>query len=162
KALADRGANFNATTSFDRTNYFETLNATDENLEFALRLEADRMVNSFVRRDDVVSEMTVVRNEFESGENSPSRVLNQRTMAAAYEWHNYGKTVIGNRSDIERVPIERLQAFYRKYYRPDNIVLTVAGNIKPEKTLALIAEYFGRLKKPEHDPETTYTEEPAQ
>src|SRR5262249_11701778 len=128
----------------------------------ALRLEADRMVNSFVRRDDLVSEMTVVRNEFESGENSPSRVLNQRIMAASYEWHNYGKTVIGNRSDIERVPIDRLQAFYRKYYRPDNIVLMVSGNIKPEKTLELIVKHFGKLVKPERELEATYTEEPAQ
>ena len=61
----------------DRTNYFETLPATDENLEFAIRLEADRLVNSFVRREDLVSEMTVVRNEFERSENSPSGVLDE-------------------------------------------------------------------------------------
>jgi zinc protease len=162
KALADRGANFNGTTWVDRTNYFETLNASDENLEFAIRLEADRLVNSYVKREDLVSEMTVVRNEFERGENSPPNILSQRMMAVAYEWHNYGKSTIGNRSDIERVPIEKLQAFYRKYYQPDNVVLVVAGNFKPEKALEFVAKYFGKLKKPTRSLDATYTEEPAQ
>src|SRR6185437_15710336 len=125
RALRDRGADFNGTTSDDRTNYYETLNATDENLEFAIRLEADRLVNSFIRREDLASEMTVVRSEFEMGENSPSSILMQRMMAIAFEWHNYGKNTIGNRSDIERVPIERLQAFYKKYYQVDNTVLKI-------------------------------------
>jgi zinc protease len=161
-ALRDRGAEFNATTSDDRTNYYETLNATDDNLEFAIRLEADRLVNSFVRREDLASEMTVVRNEFEQGENNPQAILFQRMLAAAYEWHNYGKSTIGNRSDIERVPIEKLQAFYRKYYQPDNILLIVAGKFKEEKALALITKYFGALKKPARVLDNTYTEEPAQ
>src|SRR5205085_7355510 len=100
KALRDHGANFNGTTNFDRTNYFETMPATDENLEFGTRLEADRLVNSYVKREDLLKEFTVVRNEFERGENSPEGVLNQRMMASAYEWHNYGKSTIGNRSDI--------------------------------------------------------------
>jgi zinc protease len=162
KALRDRGAQFNGTTWVDRTNYFETLNATDENLEFAVRLEADRLVNSFIKREDLVSEMTVVRNEFERGENDPENVLSQRVMAVAYEWHNYGKSTIGNRSDIERVPIERLQAFYRKYYQPDNALLVIAGNFDEAKALAHVGKYFGALKRPERKLEVTYTEEPAQ
>src|SRR5262249_27924785 len=109
KALRDHGADFNATTSYDRTNYFETMRASDKNLEFGLRLEADRLVNSLIRREDLASEMTVVRSEFEAGENSPETILSQRLWATAYEWHNYGKNTIGNRSDIERVPIENLQ-----------------------------------------------------
>lgn len=162
KALRDRGAQFNGTTWVDRTNYFETLEATDENLEFAIRLEADRMVNSFVKREDLVSEMTVVRNEFESGENNPQSVLLQRMLGAAYEFHNYGKPTIGNRSDIERVPIDRLQAFYKKYYQPDNAILVVAGNFKEAKALELAQKYFGVLPKPTRTLETTYTEEPPQ
>jgi zinc protease len=162
KALKDRGAVFNGTTWVDRTNYYETLNASDANLEFALKLEADRLVNSFIRRDDLVSEMTVVRNEFESGENDPRRVLGQRMMATAYEWHNYGKSTIGNRSDIERVPIENLRAFYKKYYRPDNVMVIVAGNFKEEKALELIGKSFGVLPKPESPLDETYTEEPPQ
>lgn len=162
KVLNDRGARFNGTTWVDRTNYYETMNASDANLEFGIQLEADRLFNSFIRREDLVSEMTVVRNEFERGENDPSNVLSQRIMGAAYEWHNYGKSTIGNRSDIERVPIENLQAFYKKYYRPDNMMLVVAGNFQEEKALALINKYFGSIKNPSRPLDQTYTEEPAQ
>jgi zinc protease len=162
KALRDHGANFNGTTWVDRTNYFETLPASDENLEFALKLEADRMVNSHVKREDLASEMTVVRNEFEAGENSPQGILMQRMVGASYEWHNYGKSTIGNRSDIERVPIDKLQGFYKKFYQPDNAVLVLAGNFNAEKALGLVGKYFGALKKPARKLDATYTEEPAQ
>src|ERR1700686_5511926 len=106
--------------------------------------------------------MTVVRNEFERGENNPQGVLMQRIEAAAYEWHNYGKSTIGNRSDIERVPIENLQAFYRKYYQPDNVVLIVAGKFDKAKALAVVQKYLGSIPKPSRKLEDTYTEEPAQ
>jgi zinc protease len=162
RALRDHGASFNGTTWVDRTNYYETMPATDENLEFGIRLEADRMVNSFVKREDLISEMTVVRNEFEMGENMPENILSQRMMGVAYEWHNYGKSTIGNRSDIERVPIDRLQAFYRKYYQPDNAVLVVAGKFDENKALDYIGKYFGTLKRPERKLDATYTEEPPQ
>ena len=167
KTLTNRGADFNGTTWLDRTNYYETLPATterqaQENLEFALRFESDRLLNSHVRGEDLTSEMTVVRNEFERGENSPQRVLMQRVQAVAYEWHNYGRSTIGNRSDIERVPIDRLQAFYRKFYRPDNIMLVVAGKFDPEQCIDLVEKYFGRLKAPETPLDATYTTEPAQ
>src|SRR6185369_9246096 len=130
------------------------------NLEFGIRFEADRLVNCFVKREDLVKEMTVVRNEFEQGENSPEGVLNQRMMAVAYEWHNYGKSTIGNRSDIERVPIDRLQAFYKKHYQPDNMMVIVAGNFKEDKALTYLTKYFGALQKPQRRLEETYTEEP--
>jgi zinc protease len=162
KALRDHGSNFNGTTNVDRTNYFETMPATDENLEFGIHIEADRLVNSFVKREDLLSEMTVVRNEFERGENSPQGILMQRIHAAAYEWHNYGKSTIGNRSDIERVPIENLQAFYKKYYQPDNVVLIVAGKFEEAKALALVQKYLGSIPKPARKLDDTYTEEPAQ
>src|SRR6185436_14223402 len=110
---------FKGSTNTDRTNYFETLPASDANLEWAVGMEADRLVNSRIRAEDLSSEMTVVRNEFERGENSPSSVLEEKMLAAAFEWHNYGKPTIGNRTDIERVPVENLRVFYRKYYQPD-------------------------------------------
>jgi zinc protease len=164
KALKDRGAgaSMNGTTWMDRTNYYETLPATGDNLEFAIRMEADRLVNSNIRGEDLESEMTVVRNEFESGENSPIRVLMQRMQAAAYEWHNYGRTTIGNRSDIERVPVVKLRKFYRKYYRPDNVMVVVAGNFEPQQALELIKQYFGSLTLPNEPIDDTYTTEPAQ
>ncbi|MFO0262836.1 MAG: M16 family metallopeptidase, partial [Planctomycetota bacterium] len=162
KALRDHGASFNGTTNVDRTNYFETLPATDENLDFAIHLESDRLVNSYVRRDDLISEFTVVRNEFERGENSPEAVLSQRVQATAYEWHNYGKTTIGNRSDIERVPIDNLQDFYRKYYQPDNVVLIVTGAFEEQRALELADKYLGSIPRPTRRLGATYTEEPAQ
>ena len=127
KALTSRGADFNGTTWLDRTNYYETLPASDDNLKFALELESDRLVNSFIKSEDLESEMTVVRNEFERGENSSTGILMQRIHSAAFDWHNYGQSTIGNRSDIERVPVVNLRRFYRKYYRPDNVMLIVAG-----------------------------------
>lgn len=162
KELKDHGASFNGTTWLDRTNYYETLPGTNENLEFAIQLEADRMVNSFVNGEDLESEMTVVRNEFERGEDSPSGILGERMMSAAYEWHNYGQSTIGNRADIERVPIENLQRFYRKHYQPDNAMLVVAGAFDPDTVLGLVDKYFSKIPRPERVLDQTYTEEPAQ
>ncbi|MCF0073470.1 insulinase family protein [Dyadobacter sp. CY261] len=160
--LTEHGARPNGTTWYDRTNYFETFSASDENLKWALDLESDRMVNSFIAKKDLDSEFSVVRNEFESGENDPGRVLMQRVISGGYLWHNYGKSTIGNRSDIERVPIENLQAFYKRYYQPDNAVLTVAGKIDEAKTLTLINDYFGKLPKPTRVLPKSYTIEPTQ
>ncbi|MEC7681017.1 MAG: insulinase family protein, partial [Planctomycetota bacterium] len=164
KALKDRGAgrSMNGTTWMDRTNYYETLPATGDNLEFAIRLEADRLLNSNIRGEDLESEMTVVRNEFERSENSPFQVMLQRMQGAAYEWHNYGKSTIGNRSDIERVPVVKLREFYRKYYRPDNVMVIVAGKFDTNEALGYLQKYFGTLSIPETPIDPTYTTEPAQ
>lgn len=149
KELTEHGARPNGTTSYDRTNYFETFNAIDENLDWALDLEADRMVNSYIAKKDLESEFSVVRNEFERSENSVTRVLMQNVVNAAYLWHNYGQSTIGNRSDIERVPIDNLKAFYKKYYRPDNAVLMITGKFETEKTLKLVVDKFAGIKNPE-------------
>ncbi len=160
--LTAHGARPNGSTSFDRTNYFETFDATDVNLEWALDLESDRMVNSFIAKKDLDSEMTVVRNEFEMGENQPSSILIKRMLASAFHEHGYGHTAIGSRSDIENVPIERLQAFYRNYYQPDDAVLLVAGKFDEKKTLDLVQKYFGPIPKPSRTLYPTYTLDPAQ
>ncbi|MCW5520990.1 insulinase family protein [Aureitalea sp. L0-47] len=146
--LTSHGARPNGTTWYDRTNYFETFNATDENLDWALDLEADRMVNSYIAKKDLESEFSVVRNEFEAGENSPTNVLMKQVISASFLWHNYGQSTIGNRSDIERVPIDNLKAFYKKYYRPDNAVLMITGKFDKNKTLELVQKKFGPLKNP--------------
>ncbi|MFA5507603.1 MAG: pitrilysin family protein, partial [Vulcanimicrobiota bacterium] len=159
--LTEHGARANGTTWYDRTNYYETFPSSEENLNWALSLEADRMVNSFVAKKDLDSEMTVVRNEFEQGENSPTGILSERVFSTAYLWHNYGQSTIGARSDIENVPIEALQAFYRKYYQPDNAVLIVAGKFDPPATLQLIAEKFGAIPRPQRTLVGTYTQEPV-
>jgi zinc protease len=160
--LTDHGALMNGTTGWDRTNYFETLNATDENLRWALEFEADRMVNTRIEKPLLDTEMTVVRNEFEMGENSPDNILMQRALETAFLWHNYGHLPIGNRSDIERVPIDRLAAFYQKFYQPDNAILVVAGRFDEAKTLTWINETVGKVPRPTRKLDQTYTVEPTQ
>lgn len=156
------GASFNASTSFDRTNYFETLTANDDNLRAALALEADRMINSSIDKTELDREMTVVRNEYEAGENEPSNILQERVLSSAYLWHNYGHSTIGARSDIDGVPVENLRAFYRKYYQPDNAVLLIAGKFDAAKALAWTAQLFGAIPKPARVLPLTHTTEPVQ
>src|SRR5256885_2386553 len=160
--ISAHGATFDATTSFDRTNYFETFTTADSTLAWALDLEADRMTNSFVAREDLDKEMPVVRNEFEKDENSPFVVTLKRVLGTAYLFHAYSHLPIGAQSDIENVPIERLQAFYHKHYQPDNAVLMVAGNFEEQRTLGLVQEKFGPIPRPARVMDRTYTVEPTQ
>jgi zinc protease len=162
KELEDRGARWNGTTWYDRTNYYETVNASDENLRWALGLEAERMVNMRIEKAILDTEMTVVRNEFERGENSVTGVLEERVLSAAYLWHNYGKSTIGSRADIERVTSDRLAAFYKRYYQPDNAVVVIAGQVDPSKTLAMVASTLGAIPRPTRKLDQTYTVEPPQ
>ena len=162
KELTDHGANMNGSTAWDRTNYFETMTATDENLRWALEMEADRMVNTRVEKEILDKEMTVVRNEFEMGENNPMNMMFQRLLETAYLWHAYGHLPIGNRSDIEHVPIPRLAAFYQKYYQPDDAVLTIAGKFDEATTLQWVADTLGRIPRPTRTLDATYTVEPTQ
>ena len=148
KEFTNRGFRMNGSTWLDRTNYFVSFTANEDNLAFALAWSADAMRNSFIAKKDLDSEMSVVRNEYEMGENSPSSVLFKRLQSMMYDWHNYGKSTIGNRSDIEHVRIENLQNFYHRYYRPDNAVLTVSGKFDVTKTLAMNAKEFGNIENP--------------
>ncbi len=160
--IVARGANWNGTTSDDRTNYYETVPATDENLKWALGLEADRMVKVKFTKQILDTEMTVVRNEFERGENSPQSILRERVAATAYLWHNYGKSTIGSKDDIEKVPVERLEAFYKKYYQPDNAVLILTGRLDETKTLQMVADTMGKVPRPARILDQPYTVEPPQ
>ncbi len=160
--IVSKGANWNGTTSYDRTNYYETVTANDENLKWALDLEVDRMTKVKFTKQILDTEMTVVRNEFERGENAPDRVLRERVEATAFLWHNYGKSTIGSKEDIEKVPVDRLAAFYHKYYRPDNAVLVITGRLDEAKTLGFVQETFGKIARPATPLEATYTVEPAQ
>jgi zinc protease len=160
--ISSHGASANATTSDDRTNYFETFPSTQANLEWALGLEADRMENSYISKKDLDSEMTVVRNEYERGENNPANILRERVLETAYLWHNYGHPTIGARSDIENVPIANLQKFYHTYYQPDNAVLIVAGNFDSAKALGFIQRVFGAIPRPTRVLPDPYTQEPTQ
>src|SRR5450759_1832162 len=160
--IVAHAANWNGTTSDDRTNYYETVPSTDENLKWALGLEADRMVNVKFTKQILDTEMTVVRNEFERGENNPASILRERVASTAYLWHNYGKSTIGSKEDLEKVPVNRLAEFYKKYYQPDNAVLVVTGRLDDAKTLQMIADTLGKLPRPTRVLDQTYTVEPAQ
>ena len=162
KELTDHGAQWNGSTDYDRTNYFETVTAGDENLRWALGLEAERMVKMRMEKALLDTEMTVVRNEFERGENNAQNILEERVMATAYLWHNYGKSVIGSRADLEKVPIDRLADFYRKYHQPDNAVLVIAGQFDVSKALAMVTDTVGAIPKPTRTLEAPYTVEPTQ
>jgi zinc protease len=164
-ALAEfskRGLRANGSTWLDRTNYFASFTENEANLRWVVGWLADAMVNSFIAKEDLASEMTVVRNEMEMGENNPGRIVFQRTLAAMYDWHNYGKSTIGARSDVENVDIPRLQAFYRQYYQPDNAALIVSGRFDAARVLGMVAETFGRIAKPARTLAPTYTLDPAQ
>jgi zinc protease len=158
--LQDVGARINATTWLDRTNYFELL--PSEHLETAIAIESDRMRNAFLREEDREPEMTVVRNEFERGENDPFDALDKNIWATAYQAHPYHHSTIGWRSDIENVSTERLREFYNTYYWPNNATVTIIGDFEKEDALKLVRKYFGKHKKsPQNIPEM-YTTEPKQ
>lgn len=162
KAIADKGAFANGTTYFDRTNYYEILSASDSNLNWAIAMEADRMVNAKILQSELDAEFSVVRNEFEIGENYPTSILDERIQSTMYLWHNYGKSTIGSKEDIERVKAERLKVFYQKFYQPDNATLVIGGKFDEKKALEYIENYFGSIPKPTRILEQTYTVEPPQ
>ena len=152
-----RGLAANGTTWFDRTNYTASFSSNVDNLRWYLGWQADAMVNSFIARKDLDTEMTVVRNEMEMGENNPERVLFEKTLATMYQWHNYGKSTIGARTDVENVDIPRLRDFYHRYYQPDNATLIVAGRFPQADTLRWIAQAFGSIKRPQRRLPVLYT-----
>lgn len=160
--FSKRGFRANGTTTEDRTNYYATFASNPETLDWYIRWQADAMLNSMILKEDLDSEMTVVRNEMEEGENNPFRILLQKTYAAAFQWHNYGKSVIGARSDVEGVDIEQLRDFYRVYYQPDNAVLMVAGQFDEQSVIDTIVDAFGSLPKPDRVLPRLYTVEPVQ
>ncbi|MBC8058012.1 MAG: insulinase family protein, partial [Rhizobiales bacterium] len=157
-----RGLAANGSTWFDRTNYTASFAANEANLDWYLGWLADSMVNSYVARKDLDTEMTVVRNEMERGENNPNRILMQRTMALMFDWHSYGKSTIGARADVENVDIPRLQAFYRLYYQPDNATLTIAGKFDTARVLKSVADSLGAVPKPARPLPLLYTLDPVQ
>lgn len=158
--LERTGALYNATTWLDRTNYYQTLGK--EHLAMVVEVEADRMRNLWLRDEDRRPEMTVVRNEFERGENSPFQSLIKEIMQAAFVAHPYHHSTIGHRSDIERVPIEKLKEFYDTFYWPDNATVTVIGDFQTEEALALIAKFYGPIPRSPKPIAEIYTEEPEQ
>jgi zinc protease len=154
------GGNYNATTWLDRTNYYAVVGR--ENLEGYVTIEADRMRNLWLREEDRRLEMTVVRNEFEIGENDPREALDKEVFAAAFQAHPYHHSTIGWRSDIENVPIEKLRSFYDTFYWPDNATVSVIGDFEPATALALVRKYYGAYPRAPKPIPQLYTVEPEQ
>lgn len=154
------GGNYNATTWLDRTNYYAEIGS--EHLEGYMAIEADRMRNLWLRESDRRPEMTVVRNEFEIGENNPTHALDKEMTAAAFIAHPYHHSTIGWRSDIEKVSIEKLREFYDTFYWPDNSTVTIIGDIDPAEALNLVKKYYGAYPKAPNPIPEVYTVEPEQ
>jgi zinc protease len=158
--LQELGAMVNASTWYDRTNYYEIMPSSV--LEVAIALEADRMRNLFITEKDRTDEMPVVRNEFERGENLPMEAIDKLVWSTAFQAHPYHHSTIGWRSDIENVSIARLQEFYDDFYWPDNATISIAGDFDTRKTLEIIKAEFGQYPKAPKPYPRLYTTEPPQ
>ncbi|EFL03045.1 zinc protease [Streptomyces sp. SPB78] len=145
------GGSLNGTTSFERTNYFETMPSNQ--LELALWLEADRMGSLLTALDleSLDNQRAVVKNERRQRyDNVPYGTAFEKLTALAYpEGHPYHHTPIGSMADLDAATLEDARAFFRTYYAPNNAVLSVVGDIDPEQTLAWVEKYFGSI--PGHD-----------
>ncbi|MFL2510940.1 MAG: M16 family metallopeptidase [Candidatus Neomarinimicrobiota bacterium] len=160
QTLQSLGARMNATTWLDRTNYFAVL--PSEHLETLIEIEADRMRSAYIKEEDRQSEMTVVRNEFERGQNSPSGVLDENIWATAYQAHPYHHSTIGWKEDIENVSIERLKEFYDTFYWPNNATAIAIGDFTEADALSVIKKHFGKIRKSTKPIPEVYTAEPKQ
>jgi predicted Zn-dependent peptidase len=145
------GGSLNGTTSFERTNYFETM--PTHQLELALWLEADRMGSLLAALDEASMEnqRDVVKNERRQRyDNVPYGTAFEKLTALSYpEEHPYHHTPIGSMADLDAATLEDARAFFRTYYAPNNAVLSVVGDIDPEQTIAWVEKYFGTI--PSHD-----------
>jgi len=154
------GGQINATTWYDRTNYYAMLPA--DHLALAVEIEADRMRGARVRDEDLAGERTVVLNELDRGENQPLRRLLHAVHATAFHAHPYRHPVIGWRGDVEAVSAAGLRSFYDTYYWPRHATAAVVGAFDPEATLALLDAHFGGIEAGPEPPATTVTPEPPQ
>lgn len=157
--LTALGANWNGTTTADRTNFFEIVAAEPAKVDAAIRIEADRFIRASFTREHLASEMSVVRNELERGDSDPGSLVMRALQRQSYFWHGYSRPTIGARSDIEDAPFSALQAFHRKHYRPDNAALIVSGKFDQAAVLALASRLFAAARKPAAPKISSWTRE---
>lgn len=158
--LQRTGARVNATTSLDRTNYYEML--PGEHLPLAVEIEADRMRGALLRDEDMERERTVILNELDRGENDPIRKLFHAVWSTAFTVHPYHHPVIGWRKDVEQMTQADLRQIYDTWYRPDNATVSVIGDFDKTKTLERIRRHFGSVANPEKPLPVFRAREPAQ
>jgi len=154
------GAEVNASTWVDRTNYYEML--PTEHLPLAFDIEADRMRNALIDPQDLESERTVILNERDRNQNDPVSRLFDEVWGAAFVAHPYHHPTIGWRSDIEDMTAEDLRSFYDTYYWPNNATLSIVGQFDRRETLEEVADQFGRLDAANHEIPQVTTDEPEQ
>jgi zinc protease len=159
EAGADYGSS-NMTTWNDRMTGYSTLPA--DKLELAMRIEADRMQRALLLDSERQAEMSVVRNEYEIGENDPAEALRKAVIAAAIQAHPYHWDTIGYRSDIEGVTIEKLREHYETFFHPDNSDAILAGDFDVDAALALFDREFGGFAKAARPIPQVITVEPPQ
>ncbi len=140
KAISREGGYWNAFTYLDWTAYFETL--PTEKIDLALRLEADRMVNSLFDPSEVESERTVIISERQGNENEPLFRLGEQVQAAAFQVHSYRHEVIGDMADLQNISQEVLYNHYRSFYTPNNAVVAAAGDFKSAQMLERLEELY--------------------
>ena len=162
QSFSQRGLNANGSTNNDRTNYYAVFSSDPEVLEWYLRWQADTMQNIKVSEEDLKTEVGVVLNERERNLNNPFQTLIQRIQGTAYHWNNTGTATIGAPDDLKMMKAADLQAFYRRYYQPDNATLVIAGDFDEEEALELIDGLFSPITKPERRLIERSTLEPVQ
>ena len=145
KAISREGGRWNASTSHDSTRYYETMPA--DKIDLALRLESDRMKNSTFDAKEVASERTVIISEREGHENEPMFRLTEAVQQTAFRVHPYHHEIIGDMADLHTITRDDLYAHYRRFYVPNNAVLTVAGDFETKSMLKRIKELFEPIPK---------------
>ena len=156
KAIAREGGVFNGMTWYDFTTYFATL--PTEHIELALRIEADRMVNSLFDPDETAAERSVIISERQGAENNPKFLLNEELMAAAFRVHPYGTDTVGHMCDLETMTRDQLYAHYRPHYAPNNAVAIAVGDFDADDMLRMVEQHFSAIPGGPNIPPTTAVE----
>ncbi len=160
KAIAREGGDWNAITYIDWTTYFATMPAGK--IDLILPLEADRMIHANFEPDEVESERTVIISERQGNENSPIFRLDEEVQGAAFQVHTYHHEVIGDMADLETITRDDLFGHYKRHYRPNNAILSIAGNFDTNEILSQIREVFEPIPADAEPPRQMQAEPPQQ
>lgn len=151
KLISGAGGNLNASTSFDRTDYY--INLPSNELELALWIESERLMHAVVDETGVETQREVVKEERRSRyDNQPYGSLMEKMAGAVFAGTPYAWTPIGSAQYIDEATIDEFRAFYKKWYVPNNAILAIAGDIDIASTKRLVEQYFDAIPKgPEPD-----------
>jgi zinc protease len=160
RLIAAAGGRDNAFTSRDYTGYFQMLHKSQ--LPLALKLEADRMTNLVLSPEEFAKEIKVVMEERRwRTDDRPRSMVYEQLMAVALRAHPYRNPIIGWMNDLENMRVEDAREFYQRWYAPNNVILVVVGDVKPQEVFDLAQRHFGGIR-PRTLPERKPQEEPGQ